>query len=229
MMKTFMNIEGQNCITCNMFPTEMLETATQRKILRVLAEKNKRYTLEELSEMCQRSLATVSRALERADSYPFIEKGKVPESKKLAFRLDPDSRYTEAIRLFFDVERNRERQNGMIPVDVWNLLEDVTGLVSRGIDGFVEFFLFGSYATGEYHAGSDIDLLLAHTPQEDVTKKLDSLVQKIADERIQVVTVEIEEDELKRRSGEELLDIIRSRGPVRNIDTLIPLTGEVRS
>ena len=36
-----------------MFPTEMFATTTQRKILRVLAEKNKRYTIGELAEMTQ--------------------------------------------------------------------------------------------------------------------------------------------------------------------------------
>ncbi len=210
-----------------MFPTGMLETGAQRKILRVLAEKNKQYTIDELSEMCHRSRATISRALGEAGRYPFIEKGTVPKSKKLVFRLDPDSRYTEAIRTFFEVERNRERQNGTVPVDVWNLLEDVTGLMSRKIDGFIELFLFGSYATGEYHAGSDIDLLLAHTPGKEISGRADFLVREVGDERIQVMTVEIEEDELKRKDDRKLLDTVKSRSPVRNVDFLIPLSGEV--
>lgn len=210
-----------------MFPTGMLRTDAQRKILRVLAEKNKQYTIDELSEMCHRTRATVSRALKEVDRYPFIEKGKVPESKKLVFRLNPDSRYTEAIRTFFEVERNRERQNGTVPVDVWNLLEDVTMMLSQEVDGFVELFLFGSYATGEYHAGSDIDLLLVHTPDPEVSEKVDSLVQEKGNQRVQVVTVEIKEDELRRQKDRELLDTVKSRSPVRDVDLLIPLSGGV--
>lgn len=210
-----------------MFPTGMLRTDAQRKILRVLAEKNKQYTIDELSDMCHRTRATVSRALKEADRYPFIERGKVPESKKLVFRLNPDSRYTEAIRTFFEVERNRERHNGTVPVDVWNLLEDVKMLMSQELDEFAELFLFGSYATGEYHAKSDIDLLLVHTPGPEVSEKVNSLVQEVGDERIQVVTMEIEEDELRRKVNKELLNTIKSRGPVRNVDLLISLSGEV--
>lgn len=212
-----------------MFPVKALETDTQRKILRVLAEKNKQYTLEELAEMCQRSKATISRALKKADRYPFLERGRVPGTKQLTFRLNPDSRYTEAIRLFFEVERNRERQNGTIPVDIWNLLEDVTGLVSEKIDGFIELFLFGSYATGEYHAGSDIDLLLAHTHQKNVGRKVDSLLQRIGDERVQLMTVKIEKGKLDLMDDEKLVEFIKKKGPVRKTDVLIPLSGEVKA
>ncbi len=211
-----------------MFPTEILKTSAQRKILRVLAEKNKQYTIDELSEMCHRSRATVSRALKEADQYPFLEKGHVPESKKLVFRLNPESRYTEAIRLFFETERNLERQNGTVPVDIWNLLEDITALLSRKMDCFIELFLFGSYATGEYHAGSDIDLLLLQTPEPDALERVDSLLQEVGDERIQIVTVEIEEDELKRKDDRELLNKAKFKSPVRDVDLLIPLSGEVQ-
>lgn len=211
-----------------MFPTQMLRTSAQRKILRVLAEKNKQYTIDELSEMCQRTRVTISRALKKADQYPFIEKNKMPKSKKFVFRLNPDSRYTEAIRTFFEVERNRERQNGMIPVDIWNLLEDVTRIISRKIDSFIQLFLFGSYATGEYHAKSDIDLLLVHTHQEDIKEKVDSLIKKIGDERVQMVTTEIGEDELKRAGRQELVKTIKTRSPLRDIDVLVPLSGELQ-
>lgn len=209
-----------------MFPTRMFETKTQRKILRGLAEKNRRYTIEELAAMCHRSEATISRALRHVDRYPFIEKDRVPESKQLIFRLDPDSRYTAAIRAFFDVERDRERQNGTIPVDVWNLLEDVTDLFESDVSEFVELFLFGSYATGEYYAGSDIDLLLAHTETSSIKVAIDQVVQKIGDDRLQVFPVSLTE----RRDGfddEELLDTIRKRSPVSGGDVLVPLAGEV--
>lgn len=206
----------------------MLKTSAQRKILRVLAEKNKKYTLNELSEMCHRSRATISRALKKANRYPFIKRENLPKSKKIAFSLNPDSRYTEAIRLFFEVERNRERQNGMVPVDVWNLLEDVTGLMSQKIDGFIELFLFGSYATGDYHAESDIDLLFVHTPQNYMMKKVDSVLEKIGDKRIQVISAEIEKDELKQKNRQELMDKIKFKSPIRDVDVLIPLAGELR-
>lgn len=109
-----------------MFPTAAIATATQRKILRVLAEKNRQYTLAELADLCHRSEATISRAIHDANRYPFIDKTTISGSRRLTFRLDPESQYTAAIRDFFEVEYDRERQNGSVPVDVWNLLEDVT-------------------------------------------------------------------------------------------------------
>ncbi len=211
-----------------MFPTEILETSAQRKILRVLAEKNKQYTIDELSEMCHRSRATVSRALKKADRYSFIEKNHVPESKKLVFKLNPESRYTESIKLFFETEKNLERQNGTVPVDVWNLLEDITNILSRKMDCFIELFLFGSYATGEYHAKSDIDLLLLHTTKPDALERADSLLREMGDGQIQLATVEIKKDELKRKDDRELLDAVKSKSPVRDVDILIPLSGRVK-
>jgi len=155
-----------------MFPTEILESKTQRKILRVLAEKNKQYTLEEIAEMCHRSKSAVSRALKGSEKYPFIKKKHISGSKELLVSLNPESKYSEALRIFFNEEKNRERQNGTIPVDIWNLLEDITDNLSRKIDGFVDLFLFGSYATGEYHSKSDIDLILLHRSEKDVSKEI---------------------------------------------------------
>lgn len=209
-----------------MFPTGVFETTTQRKILRVLAEKNKQYTIDELAEMCHRSGASISRALQHADRYPFIEKDRVPGSKQLTFRLDPDSQYTAAIRNFFQVEYDRERQNGTIPVDVWNLLEDVTNRFADNVDGFVELLLFGSYATGEYYAGSDIDLLLAHTRKGDMKDAIDQVIQAVGDDRLHVIPVQVTDGGDDVEDG-ELLDEIRERSPAQGVDVLIPLSGEV--
>lgn len=210
-----------------MFPTDFFETKTQRKILRILAEKNKQYTLDEIAEMCHRSKSSVSRALKDCEKYPFIKKTNLPGSKQLVFGLNPESRYTEAIRQFFSEERNRERQNGTIPVDIWNLLEDLTNKFSQKIDGFVELFLFGSYATGEYHTKSDIDLILLHTPEEDVIKKIDSVAGEVEEKRIQVEDVEIKKREAEKLDGDKIENLVRERGPIRKVDTLIPLSGRV--
>lgn len=209
-----------------MFPTAMFATTTQRKILRVLAEKNKRYTIGELATMCHRSEASVSRALAHADRYPFVEKDRIPGSKRLTFRLDPDSRYTAAIREFFDVEHDRERQNGTVPVDIWNLLEDVTDRFEGAVDGFVELFLFGSYATGEYYAGSDLDLLLVYTGEGDMGDVIDREVQAIGDDRIQLIPLQLPSS-TDGMEDEDVLDAIRERSPVGGVDIVIPLSGEV--
>lgn len=209
-----------------MFPTGMFASATQRMVLRVLAEKNKRFTIDELAALCHRSEASISRALKHADRYPFIEKDHVPGSKQLTFRLEPDSRYTAAIREFFVIEHDRERQNGTIPVDVWNLLEEVTDRFQDSDTGFVELFLFGSYATGEYYAGSDIDLLLAHTDAGAVSQTVDTVVTKIGDDRLQVIPVHIERDP-DQLEDDALIEIIKERSPVGGADVLIPLTGAI--
>ena len=209
-----------------MFPTEMFQTMTQRKILRVLSEKNRRYTIKELAEMCHRSEASVSRALKNSNRYEFIEKDRVPGTKQLTFSLDSDSQYTAAICDFFDVEYNRERQNGTIPVEVWNVLEDTTDRFQEAVDGFVELFLFGSYATGEYYAGSDIDLLLAHTNTEDLTNTIDDVSQALGDDRLHIHSVRISDDRSSGRD-ERVVETVRDKSPVGDLDTLIPLSGEV--
>lgn len=207
-----------------MFPTGMLTSATQRRILRTLAEKNKRYTIAELAELCHRSEPAVSRALAHAHRYSFLEKDHIRGSKRLTFRLDPASPYTAAIREFFAVERDRERQNGTVPVEVWNLLEEATTRLEDAVSGFVELFLYGSYATGEYYAGSDIDLLLAHSEDPAVAETIDAVTTKLDDDRLQVIPVEIGRDV---PSDEEVRDRLRARSPIRDGDILIPLTGEV--
>lgn len=210
-----------------MFPAQFLKSKTQRKILRVLAEKNKQYTLEEIGEMCHRSKSSISRALKDSEKYSFLKKKHLPGSKRLVVGLDPKSKYTEAIRSFFREEKNRERQNGTIPVDVWNLLEDLTNSFSRKIDSFVELFLFGSYATGEYHAKSDIDLILLHTPEEGISNKIDSITKEVGNKRIQVINLEIEESKLDKASDEEIIELVKKRGPLRKVDTLVSLSGKV--
>lgn len=142
-----------------MFPTRIFETGTQRRILRVLAETNRRYTIDELAAAVHRSPSTVSRALSEADRYPFVERSTVPGSKRYVYALDAEHEYASAIREFFAVECRRERADGTVPVGVWNLLEDVTdGLES--VEGFVEAYLYGAYARGDYYAGGDVEVLV---------------------------------------------------------------------
>lgn len=194
------------------------------KVLRVLAEKNKRYTIDELAEMCHRSKASISRALKNADRYPFIKKETVPGTKQLIFGLDPQDRYATPIKTFFEVERERERQ-GTIPVDMWNLLEDITKTLSNQ-DYFIEVFLFGSYATGEYHAGSDIDLLLAHTSTGNIQEKIGRSLEKIGDERLHVIPLSIPV-KTARKEDKGIMRWVRENAPVRHVDVLIPLSGEI--
>jgi len=209
------------------FPTQAMRSATQRKILRVLAEKNKRYTVEELADMCQRSEGSISRALENADRYSFLQRDTIAGSKKLTARLDPDSPYTEPIREFFALERRQERANGTVPVQIWNLLEDIIVMAEREVDGLVDICLFGSYATGDYYAGSDIDLLVIHVAEKEETvydtvqEVLESKVPEDQDVHPVLVAVppETEEDELRQ--------VIERRGPVEEMDVLMPLLGEV--
>lgn len=212
-----------------MFPAEILETRTQRQILRVLAEKNKRYTIPELAGMCHCAESTISRSLQHADRFPFVARDRLPGSKRLVFGLDFESEYAAAIRAFFEVERRRERKGGTVPVDVWNLLETVTDRLTSGVDDVVELFLFGSYATGEYYAGSDIDLLVVHAGNErTVSKQIDAKLHKRErDENLHVVQMKIPPQLASDGDDEAVLDVVRTDGPVSPVDTLIPLTGEV--
>ena len=202
-----------------MFPTQMLETDTQRKILRVLCERNRRYTAEELSELCHRSESSISRSLQQHQRYPFIEVKKVKGSKQLSYRLSPESDYTDAIKEFFRTERKIERVNGTVPVEIWNLLEDITAEAERK-EGFIEIFLFGSYVTGDYYSGSDIDLLLLH--EEDTEPELR---EKIPETEKEIHLISNTADREKLGESNER---IYALAPIGGKDTMIPLTGEIK-
>lgn len=214
-----------------MFPTEMFATRTQRKICRVLAEKNRRYTIAELSDLCYRSEPTVSRALRDSSVYPFIERGRVSGSKAHTYGLDDDSEYSEPIRDLFRIERRKERKNGTVPVDVWNLLEDATLALRNGLEEFVELYLFGSYATGEYYAGSDIDLVLAASDDGDrVPQQARDIVDDKIPEEHQLFVVPVgAPSSTAVPDGGSVTEAVRQRGPVGSADGLIPLYGRGRA
>lgn len=207
-----------------MFPTQLLRTATQRKVLRVLAEKNKRYTSDELAEMTHRSKASISRAMKAVHRYPFIERKHVRGGRTNTFRLDPGSPYTAALRDFFDAERERERQSGMIPVEVWNVLEDAAIELERTVPGFLDVYLFGSYATGEFYAGSDIDLVVVHSNEHREKGAVDEAVQKVGDDRLHVFDAPVSKDV---STASEVMDALMQYPAIDGNDTVISLTGEV--
>lgn len=214
-----------------MFPTAALTSATQRRILRVLAEKNRMYTAEELAETCHRSRGAISRALREVDRYPFISKEKVSGSRKLVYGLDTDSEYSTPIREFFRIERRRERRDGTVPVAIWNLLEDVTNALESELDAFYELFLFGSYARGDYHVGSDVDLLLVCIggtgPAALEARALDVVEDVATDTDIQLLTVVLDGEELSLERPGGTAALVRERAPVAETEPLIPLSGNV--
>lgn len=212
-----------------MFPTGLFETATQRRILRVLAEKNRKYTLRELADACHRTKPTVSRAMQDVERYPFVRRDTIKNSNQKLYALDSESEYSTVIREFFRIERRRERRDGTIPVDVWNLLEDVTDRLDGKLDSFLELVLFGSYARGDYYAGSDVDLLLVCTDEEEDVKSIaDDVIESLdADEEVQLLTATIEKSTLQRVSAGGLGSRIRELAPVSETEPLIPLSGSV--
>lgn len=212
-----------------MFPTGLFETATQRRILRVLAEKNRKYTLAELAEACHRTKATVSRAMRHVERYPFVKQETVADSTQKLYTLDSDSEYSTPIREFFRVEKRRERRDGTVPVDVWNLLEELTNTLESKVDSFLELVLFGSYARGDYHAGSDLDLLLVYTnSEEDVKVTADDVIESLdVDKDVQLLTAVVEESSTGRDSPTEIGRRIRANAPVSESEPLIPLSGSV--
>lgn len=211
-----------------MFPTEFLENKTHRKILRTLSEKNRRYTYEELAKICHRSVSTISRAFKRSNRYSFIEKMSLEGGKERVVGLNPDSRYTSSIKQFFETEREIERKNGTIPLTVWNLLEDYNHQLSKK-SYFVELFLFGSHATGEYHSKSDIDLLLI-TWDEINKEKITKAKEKIRNrsrKKIQLIIKQLSK-KLKQKSKERIYKEIQKKTPTNQKEPIIPLSGELK-
>ena len=212
-----------------MFPTGLFETATQRRVLRVLAEKNRKYTLQELADACHRTKPTVSRALQRVERYPFVREEVGQDTRQKLYTLDSESEYSTAIREFFRIERRRERRDGTVPVDVWNLLEDITNRLDGKIDSFLELVLFGSYARGDYYAGSDIDLLLVYTDEEEDAKVIaDHVIESLdTDKEIQLLTALVEAPVIQKLSASGLAGRVRDMAPVSETEPLIPLSGSV--
>lgn len=202
-----------------MFPTAMFDTPTQRKILRVLAEKNRMYSSSELAEICHRSESSISRALGRADKFDFLKRKNVAGSRELAYGLDSSSRYSSALREFFEVERHQERRD-TVPLEVWSFLEDIASKVEG--EEIVDIILFGSYAEGNYYAGSDIDLLVIHEQNPEAVEKVRKLVEShMYGREVQIVDLEVEP------GSKELVEEVYSKSPVNSKDAAIPLLGEI--
>lgn len=212
-----------------MLPAEAFATRTQRKVLRVLAEKNKQYTIAELADMCHRSESTVSRATDDLGRFPFVERNTVSGSKTLVCRIDPESPYSTPIVEFFETERRIERRNGTVPVDVWNLVEDIVLDLESNVEGFVEAFLFGSYASGEYYTGSDVDLLLMHAgTSSNVRERIHDVIEDVSsDVPVQVVTAELSDRAVTDVTADELLRMARDSVALADGEPLIPLMENV--
>jgi predicted nucleotidyltransferase len=210
-----------------MFPTEAFETRTKRQVLRVLAETNRSYTIDDLAEACHRSRSTISRAVSDGDRYPFIERSTAAGSKQHLYALDTDSEYAEPIRRLFEIERRRERRGGTVPVHVWNLLEILTDRIEASTESFVELFLFGSYATGEYYAGSDIDLLLVTTGSEQSERTRAHNVIDAVDpsKEVQLLVQSVSESV----ETEEVPTVVESQVQAFQRQSAIPLSGRVRT
>lgn len=205
-----------------MFPTQAIRSHTQRKILRVLAEKNRMYTTRELAEMCQRSEASVSRALKNVRRYSFVKSRNVEGSKKRSYGLNPEDEYSEHIIDFFRTERRKERKNGTVPVKIWNLLEDISIKLESNLEDLREIFLFGSYATGTYHTASDIDLLVLRESGES-----EKTVSEVLNGEEDLHTFEIKDD-ISVKDSEEVRKVLKEKSPIQDLDSTISLLGEFR-
>lgn len=213
-----------------MLPLEAFDTPTQRKVLRVLAEKHRHYTIEELSELCHRSNSSISRAFQGASRHPFIDVGRVEGSKQKIYGLSTENEYAEPIIELFRIERRRERRGGTIPVDIWNLLEDVTVALADGLSSFVELYLFGSYATGEYHAGSDVDLVLVSRGSREEAKRRAFEILEVSNRsetEVQLLVARYDESEWSVQDA-GIESVARHRAPVDDRDPLIALWGDRR-
>lgn len=210
-----------------MMPAQAYDTPTKRKILRVVSEENRQYTTGELAEMCHRSESTISRAVSDLGRYPFVAVERVPGSKRRLYGLARGEAYAEPIREFFEQERTRERQGGTVPVHVWNLLEDVTDAMYSKVDGFVELYLFGSYATGQYYAGSDVDLFLLVESSDDAAKGVGRKVvhQLSGDEEIQLLVDEATPPN-DGWTSEAIDRTARKHAPVEPGEPLVALHGD---
>jgi predicted nucleotidyltransferase len=168
--------------------------------------------------------------MQNVERYPFVKQEVVDGSRQKIYTLDAESEYSTAIREFFRVEKRRERRDGTVPVDVWNLLEEITNTLDSKIDSFLELVLFGSYARGDYHVGSDIDLLLIYTdPDEDGKVIADYVIESLdVDEEIQLLVEVIEEPSIEKVSSSDLTGRIRDLAPVTETEPLIPLSGNVK-
>lgn len=225
--KKYISIGGEYCTSRNMMPAQAFDTPTKRKVLRVMAEEPRKLTIDGLADSCHRSESSISRALTDLSAYPFIEEERVEGSKQRVYGFDLSSRYTEPILDFFEVEKTVERQAGRIPVYIWNLLEDLATEMESRVENFIEVFLFGSYATGNFYTGSDIDLFLLVEPPEEVGKHQGrKAIDKLApDEDVQLI-VGAATSPMDGWDPEAIDKAARVHSPLDAGEPLIPLLGQ---
>lgn len=212
-----------------MMPARALDTPTKRKILRVMAEEPRMLTTEDLAASCNRSQSSVSRALADLTTYSFVDEERIEGSKERVYGFDAESRYTGPILDFFEVERELERRNRTVPVSVWNVLEDVADAMESKVDNFVGLFLFGSYATGNYYSGSDVDLFLLVEPPESVGKRQSQqVIDEMAPKREVQLVVGAAERPGEGWDDDTVTEVAKARAPVDAGDPLLALHVDFR-
>lgn len=139
-----------------MFLEEIFATRMHVKVLRVLAEKNTAYSLEELMLESSGSRGAVYKVIADLKRLAVgqVVKGK---GKREFYKLSSDNQLYTPITDLFNKEKLLRKA---VPLHIWNRLERFVDESSKKIKWIEKIMLFGSVARGDYTPHSDIDVLV---------------------------------------------------------------------
>jgi len=138
-----------------MFLEQIVGSKSKIKILRVLTDVRRAYTLELLHKESGLSKGILSTTLNEMVSVGILTKMKGKRKERL-FTFNTSSPYAQIIVQLFAIEKLQERKN-VVLLNVWTVLESSLQKIKDKIELMV---LFGSHSRGESTVESDIDLFI---------------------------------------------------------------------
>ncbi len=139
-----------------MFIEEVFATRMHIKVLRVLAEKNTAYSLEEIMLESSGSRGAVYRVIAGIKNLGIINIVK-GAGKREFYKLDSNSHLYPSITEIFAKEKLYRK---LVPLHLWNRLERFTDEISKKNKRIEKIILFGSVARGDYTPHSDVDVIV---------------------------------------------------------------------
>ena len=138
-----------------MFIENIIGSKAKVKILRVLSEVRRAYSLKNLVGETGLSLSITHKAAEELAEQRILTKLKGTRKERL-YKFNSESGFAAVLFELFKIEKTRQRKE-VVLLKTWNVLEQVLTKTKNKVDLVI---LFGSQATGGATLRSDIDLLI---------------------------------------------------------------------
>lgn len=179
------------------------------RILRFLyLSPNRHFSFLEIERFVGAGRAGLSSALKKLDYYGLVY---VEKKGGKRYKLRLDSPLAEQLKGLFDYERRFFQ--GIDPRKL-NAIANFENDCIKRLDGVKEIRLFGSVAKGKAKGKSDIDLfiLLSKGKNTPLLKTTLEEIKEKQEDKYQIQTIVMDDEELKRRKRESLVREILSSG-----------------